>query len=116
MTRSLFLALILVFAQSSTPVFATGESSPTQDPTKEERQTWAERHEKMAGVQKKMAECLRSEKPLSECREEMKEECPMAKDGNCPMMEGMKGMGMGKNKGKGRGKRMMKSDDNGKED
>lgn len=40
--------------------------------TTEERETMAARHEKMAG-------CLRSGKPMTECREEMMgvEDCPM---------------------------------------
>ncbi len=58
---------------------------PTQMMTTDQRQKMADAHERMAV-------CLRSDKPVSDCHEEMKKACQegMGKDG-CPMMGG-KGM------------------------
>jgi hypothetical protein len=54
----------------------------------EQRQTMANAHEKMAA-------CLRSDRPLEICHEEMMKTCKegMGKNG-CPMMGGMMGEGM----------------------
>lgn len=54
-----------------------------------------EQRKKMADVHEKMAACLRSDRPMSECHEEMMNACRenMGK-GGCPMMGG-KGMGYG---------------------
>ena len=58
---------------------------------------------KMADTHQKMADCLRSDKPMSECHQEMMKSCheAMGKNG-CPMMgemqghmKGMMGKGMG---------------------
>lgn len=77
---------------------ATAADKPKPGPlTKEERQARAERHDKMAENHRKMAECLRSDKPVSECRDQMRKECPMmTDDGECPM---------GGGRGRGRGPR-----------
>ena len=84
------------------------------EPTKEERQSKADMMDKMAEMHKKMAECLRSDKPMSECREQMMKDCPMAKSGRCPMMDEMGGMhGMG-GMMDGHGKGMMKGNKAGK--
>lgn len=52
-------------------------------PTKEMR-------EKMATLHEQMAACLRSDKPIADCRSEMKKSCSEAlgKEG-CPMMDRM---------------------------
>ena len=54
--------------------------------TTEQRHKMADAHEKMAG-------CLRSDKPMMECHDEMMKSCHenMGKDG-CPMDGHMKGM------------------------
>jgi hypothetical protein len=54
-----------------------------EEPTKDQRAQMAEMHTKAA-------ECLKSEKPFEQCREEMMNNCPMAKDGQCPMMGRMR--------------------------
>ena len=85
---------ILVFVLGLSGQLALAEdtgkkASPMKMPTMttEQRQTMADAHEKMAV-------CLRSEKALSNCHEEMMKACKegMGKDG-CPMMGG-KGKGM----------------------
>ena len=52
----------------------------------------SEMRQKMADNHQKMADCLRSEKPMSECKQEMMKSCheTMGKDG-CPMMGDMSG-------------------------
>ena len=62
-----------------------------KEPTKEQRQKMAELHEKMAN-------CLKSDRAVSECRKEMMQSCKetMGNDG-CPMggmMHGKRGHGM----------------------
>ena len=54
----------------------------------------SEQRQKMADAHEKMATCLRTDKPLGDCHEEMMKSCQegMGKDG-CPMMGG-KGKGM----------------------
>lgn len=71
----------------------------------------AEQRQKMAEVHQKMAECLRSSRPMSECRAEMANTCQeMMGDAGCPMMgQGPGGMGPGMmGHGHGMGGGMMK--------
>ena len=52
-----------------------------------------EMREKMAVLHEQMAACLRSDKSLADCRDEMRKSCKDSLgDQDCPMM----GMGMGK--------------------
>jgi hypothetical protein len=42
---------------------------------------------KMAEMHQMMADCLKSVKPIAECKKEMMSNCPMMKEtGRCPMM------------------------------
>jgi hypothetical protein len=69
------------FAEDPTEESAPGEQKmPTM--TKEQRQKMAEAHENMAT-------CLRSDRPMKECHEEMMKACKehMGKNG-CPFMRG----------------------------
>jgi hypothetical protein len=44
--------------------------------------------EKMAQMHEQMASCLRSDKPIGECRHEMMQSCQKMMDGKeCPMMD-----------------------------
>ena len=81
---TLFVLSFLIF---QSPLSRAADEGPRKMPelTKEERT-------KRADMMDKMAECLRSEKPMSECHEQMKKDCPMAKEGHCPMMDEMHGM------------------------
>lgn len=58
------------------------------------------RNEMMAKMHEQMASCLRSGRSPQECRSEMQKDCPMMKDGTCPMMGEMMGKSgsMGKKK------------------
>jgi hypothetical protein len=49
------------------------------EPSKEMRAQMAQLHEQMAA-------CLKSDKSFADCHQDMMANCPMAKDGNCPMM------------------------------
>ena len=54
--------------------------------SKEDRQKMAEMHTKMAA-------CLKSDKPMSDCQKDMMSNCKeMMGKGGCPMMGQMKGM------------------------
>jgi len=98
--------LVSVFIFQS-PLVHASDPGPKKMPelTKEQRTKRADWMDKMAQMHKSMAECLRSDKPVAECHEQMRKECPMGKDDECPMMggHGMKGMHPGMHHG-GRGK------------
>ncbi len=52
-------------------------------------------HEQMADTHKKAAACLKTNKPMEECKAEMMKNCPMMKTGKkCPMMDMMDENGM----------------------
>jgi hypothetical protein len=65
---------------SSIVLGADAQQSGTADPSPASRQ-------KMADIHQKMSICLRSDKPIAECRSDMLKNCQdlMGKDG-CPMM------------------------------
>ena len=70
-------------------VLAADSHSDQMAPSKEMR-------EKMATMHEQMAACLRSDKPLAECRQEMMKGCQEMMGGHdCSMMMGMGGMGKG---------------------
>ena len=84
MNRSiLMLSLVLLLPMTGRAEEAT-KSQPT--PTKEQRAKMAEMHSKMA-------ECLKSEKPIDDCHAEMRAACTEAGPMSCGMGMGM-GMGM----------------------
>ena len=81
------IALLMCAAAALANSALAAEAKKAPEITSEQRQ-------KMAGIHDKMASCLRSERPVSECHEEMKKGCgdTMGKDG-CPMMGGKMGHG-----------------------
>lgn len=95
------LAVLFVCLQAPV-VYADSETKEGPELTKEGRL-------KRADLMDKMADCLRSDKPLAECREMMRKECPMAKEGFCPMAEEM---GMMRGYGHRQGKRRMMREEN----
>ena len=105
MTRrsSLWCGAIAAFAlASASPLFAA-EPEKTAPPAPS-----AEQRQKMAEVHQHMADCLKSDRPMSECRSEMMKSCHgMMGEGACPMM-GMGQGGMGPGMGHGMGGGMMK--------
>jgi Tfp pilus assembly protein PilV len=50
-----------------------------------EKETTAEDRIKMAEAHEKMAACLRSDRPIDECHEELSESCTHMKGEKCPM-------------------------------
>jgi hypothetical protein len=80
----------LLIALSSAAFAADAPAAPSS-PTKEMR-------ERMATLHEQMAACLRSDKPVSECRTEMLKHCQaMMGNQGCTRMMGRAGMmGMGK--------------------
>lgn len=98
MFRNSVLSMFAALSLLSAPSFAAEKAAKSGEPTKEERQMRAERHEKMSEMHEKMAECLRSDKTMSECHEQIQKECSaMREGGHCPMLDEM-GMGMGRGK------------------
>ncbi len=88
------ITLMIAALMSSSLALAADKSEKTKE-TKRDRNSWmsmsAETRRQMADMHQKMAECLKSDKSLSECRDNMMANCPMMKDGQCPM-KGMMGM------------------------
>jgi hypothetical protein len=83
MKRITFGTLVLVC--SATMALAQGTKSPMGTMTPEQRQ-------QMASVHEKVAACLRSDRPVSDCQAEMMKGCQAAMGaGMCPMMGGMMG-------------------------
>ena len=94
LTRSfLIFSLVLAGLPSSRSFSANEKETKITELSPEQRTQHAEHLEKMAEAHKKLADCLKSSKSTSECHEEwhkeMKDACPMAKDGECHMMDGM---------------------------
>jgi hypothetical protein len=90
------LAVALVGFCALAPAFAAdAEKSAASEPSKEDRA-------EMAAIHEKMAECLRSERPFSECRSEMRKSCHDRMGGRaCPMMSDDGGAGHGHGMGPG---------------
>jgi hypothetical protein len=87
---ALLVCVVTSFGNSALAADQASQSAQTKKPpelTTEQRKKMADQHEKMAT-------CLRSKRPLSECRQEMMKGCQdvMGKEG-CPMM-GKMGPGM----------------------
>lgn len=55
-----------------------------------EKETTTEDRIKMAEAHEKMAACLRSDRPMDECHEELSESCTHMKGKKCPMKHGKK--------------------------
>jgi hypothetical protein len=69
--------------------FALAQDKATT-PTKAPPQLTAEQRAKMADAHEKMAACLRSNRPLGECHDEMMKSCQETMGtGGCGMMGGM---------------------------
>ena len=85
---ALIAALALTWAASAHA--AEPKKSAPAAPSPEVRQ-------QMADVHQKMAECLRSDRPIAECRTEMMKSCrDLVGQASCPMMgAGAGGMGPG---------------------
>jgi hypothetical protein len=82
------VALALLVLASAWPTWAAdAKRTPPPEPTTEQRQ-------KMAEAYQKMAECLRSNRPMAECRSEMAGACHTMGPGICPGM-GRGGMSPG---------------------
>ena len=88
------LLTLVVVALVSAPVLAADKAKPKQDSSVQTNE-WVnmspETRKQMADMHQKMADCLKSDKSILECRDSMMANCPMMKNGRCPMM-GMMGM------------------------
>ena len=91
--KRIVIVLCAVATLGNFAVAAENASKPAG--AKSPPEVTTEQRQKMAGLHEKMATCLRSDRPMSECRQEMMKGCKdtMGKDG-CPMMGGKMGHGM----------------------
>jgi hypothetical protein len=90
------LAFTTLAAQLAAGAAAAADPPPAGgDPTPAQRQ-------QMAALHRKMADCLASERPVSECRSEMHSGCVAALGPQgCPRMGGMGMTGRGAMRGRG---------------
>lgn len=81
--KSLLVLLSLVFVSPVISQAAPSEKGKAgmtmEEPSKEARA-------KMIAMHEKMAVCLKSDRKMSDCHQQMMSSCPMMKDGKCPMM------------------------------
>lgn len=93
------ITIMMMFAVLTGATAFAAEKTKTQG--KQDMQMTAEQRQNMAATHEKMANCLRSDKSMEVCRQEMMQSCKdmMGKD-RCPMMghmgkmHGMMGKGM----------------------
>lgn len=99
--KSAFVATALVALTTMTANFAVAveKKKTTDDKKKMKMEFTKEQREDMAMMHEKMVTCLRSDKPMEDCRDEMMGACKdqMGKEG-CPMMGEMKYRGKMRNK------------------
>jgi hypothetical protein len=94
MVMKTIVVLVCAVAAFTLPAFAQDKAGTSAEMMTPPELT-AEQRQKMADIHEKMAACLRSDRPLSECRQETMQHCQalMGQEG-CPMMGGMMGSGM----------------------
>jgi len=95
-TRWCGLIAALSLASALPALAADPEKGAPSKPSPEVRQ-------QMAAVHQKMADCLRSDRPIAECRAEMRKSChEILGERGCPMLgPGGGGMGSGRKMGPG---------------
>lgn len=106
--KTLLLSLFVAVGAAAAVRAADADAGKTAA----DRQKMIEMHEKMAALHAQTAECLKAGKPVKECHDALVAQCPMGKDGGCPMMgetcpmgrgKGMRGQGRGMGRGMGAG-------------
>ncbi len=91
------LAIISLFLALALPAFAA-DPSAQKSPGKKENaarteQMSPELKKDMADMYQKMADCMRTDKTLEQCQNDIAKDCPVvAKTGHCPLMEGIRPM------------------------
>lgn len=96
--RKFFVLLTMLSLVTATNAMAESADSKKKEDTVKSDEMSKEMRAKMAASHEKMALCLRSEKPMKECRDEMHEQCMGEGAEGCGMMTNHKGM-MKKHKG-----------------
>lgn len=92
MLKNLSVVALLILALTGASAFgedtaANSEHQAHHAAKSQMNEPSPEMRQKMAEAHQKMADCLKSTKPISECKKEMKKNCPMMKKGHCEMME-----------------------------
>jgi len=82
-----FIPALAIAAVSFSSLSWAADAKPTPKATPHGHEMTKEQRQQMAEMHQKMADCLKSDKPLSECRSEMMKAChdKMGAEG-CPMM------------------------------
>lgn len=96
MTRMLKTLVVVSAVTFALPAWSSGNSNDSRSPVSAEQHAkmdTPEMRQKMAQMHERMATCLRSNRDMKECHQEMMQNCPMMKDGKCNM-HGMMGMDM----------------------
>jgi hypothetical protein len=97
------LAMLAAAICLQTPLSWSADADAKTKTAKDKPEITAEQRAKMAEAHEKMAACLRSDKSMDACHDEMKTYCHEG-DSMCPMMGMHHGMGMGMGMGKKMGK------------
>lgn len=79
---------VILSALSTVAIAEEAPTSSTKQHSEKHTEVSREQREKMAAEHEKMAACLRSSRPLRECRREMMKRChEMMEKHGCPMMD-----------------------------
>lgn len=84
------IAVLAVFLAMGASSFGADTGTGTNE-NKSNGTFTKEQREKMAQAHEKMASCLRSDKSLAACHDEMRKSCRDDMDGSCPMWGKMRG-------------------------
>jgi len=99
--RSTLIPGALLVLGLSTPAMANEAAKEVASSKTEMPMMSADQRQKMANAHQQMADCLKSDKSMSECHEQMRSACSEASDkGACMGMGMMGGRHPGPNKGK----------------
>lgn len=97
---------ILVLTLCAALAAAAAARAADAEKEAQDRAAMTQKHERMAEMHRKAAECLKSGKPATECHDAMMKDAPAGAErcAGCPMCGPGKGKGMGMG-GKGKGMR-----------
>jgi hypothetical protein len=96
--RSMSTFVLLFILSVSVGANGAGKSVTSKAPS--HTSMTPEMKKDVAEMHQKMADCMKTDKSMEECRKDVMTNCPVAEamGGHCPLMDGMKGM-KGKKKG-----------------
>ncbi len=87
--KSAALALILSL---SLPTIVMAQTKNKASSSQMQTEQSPEMKKNMADMYQKMADCMKTDKSMDDCHQEVMKDCPVAKEtGSCPLMDGMNG-------------------------